>query len=451
MRWLWVLLLLGGCATYSNQSARIREELLRGDVEKALAEIPLEKHEDDVLVLLERGLLLFESGQYEESFALFTRADQRIEELYTKSISREAFAFLSNDQKRPYEGMAHEQVLLHLYAALDMMALGRDDDALVEIRRVGLRLDKLAEARVESERYRYDGFAEWLAAILYAEDDDANGAMVSFRRALRAYETEAESGGIAPPVELIHDHIRAAERFGFAQEATDLRERYPDAAATMVERSPGEGEVILLYESGMISSLVEERVDFPILESDDKDRGGELAPVLVARGGRTHYVVPKNQKVDYWLSIALPVLQPHPTHWTHARARAGDHTAQSFPVHDLSATAQLLFEEGSGTRLLRTVTRALVKYTATKAVKKKNEGLGTLTDILTSISERADTRSWSTLPDRIHMLRLRLPEGEHEVLLEVLDTQGQVAQTATYEAVQVLPGRITLLQHRSYR
>jgi hypothetical protein len=450
LRWLVIVVALSGCATYSDRSARVREALVRGDLEKALTELPAEDEEQDVLRLLERGFLLFELGQHEASFQLLQRADERMEDLYTKSLSREAFAFLSNDATRPYEGMPHERVLLHLYAAENLLALGRNDSALVEVRRVGLKLDRLAASRPNAERYRHDGFAEWLAGLLYAEAGDGNGAMVSARRALRAYESELLHGGPPVPAALVQDHLRWARRFGFADEAVELAARYPEAAAQLDTLRANEGEVVLLFESGIIANLQEQRLDFPVLESDDDDADG-LANVLFARGHRGVYVASDDVKLKYWLSVAIPVLRRSHTHYDAARLRADAAVVESFPVQDLSAIAEVLFEEGQGKRIVRTLARGIVKYVATKTAKDKNEGLGIVANVLTSLSERADTRSWSTLPDRIHMLRLQLPAGRHDLLLEVLDPHGAVGQTASFDDVEVVAGRTTFLRHRAYR
>ena len=451
LRWLVLAVALSGCATYSQQSSKMREALMRGDVAAALSELPDDDDEGDVLRLLERGLLLYELGEHEASFQLLQVADQRMEDLYTKSLSREAFAFLSNDATRPYEGLPHERILLHLYAAENLLALGRNDSALVEVRRVGLQLDRLAAARPEAERYQYDGFAEWLAGLLYAEAGDGNGAMVSARRALRAYESELAHGGLPVPHALVQDTVRWAERFGFAEEIPELAARYPEAMASLDTLRSDEGEVVLLHETGLIAHLEERRLDFPVLESEKDKSSLELAPLLYTRGSREVYVAPKDVKLAYWVSVAIPVLRRTEPELCASRLRTPGAVVESFPAQDLSSIAQLLFDEGEGARLVRTLVRGLAKFAVTKTAKKESEGLGILTNVLTSLSERADTRHWTALPDRIHMLRVQLPAGRHKLVLEALDRRGEVGESATYEDVEVVAGRTTFLRHRSYR
>lgn len=450
IRWAWILILLlvaSGCSTYASKSARLRDAIAAGDYDAALEQ--LDADSDDVLELLQRGLLLSYAGRFTESNDAFHRAEDRIDELYTKSVSREAAAFVTNDATLPYTGWAHERVLLHLYSALNYLSLGERDGALVECRRVGLLLDQMQDGR-EGKRYQQDGFAEYLAGVLYADDGDGNSAMVSARRALSAYDEQQEWLGQPVPELVVHDAIGWAERFNFLQEAEELKERYPEQAASYQPRRADQGDVLLIYESGFVSKLVEIRVDFPILKSDTPD-DEEFAEVVYSRGPKGTYVAPSDVEIDYWVSVALPQMVHEPPFQTHARMRSTDGASVGTePVEDVSAIAQLLFDEKAGNRAVRTIVRGLAKYGMTKAAEEENEALGVIANIFGAATERADTRSWSMLPDKMHMARLRLPEGTHRVVVEVLDVDGQVAQTATFDDVIVRPGDLTLLQHRSY-
>lgn len=449
--WAWTLILVlgaSGCSTYASKSARLRDSIAGGDYEAALEQ--LDADSDDVLELLQRGLLLSYAGRFKESNEAFHRAEQRIDDLYTKSVSREAAAFVTNDATLPYTGWQHERVLLHLYSALNYLSLGDSDGALVECRRVGLLLAQMEETR-GGEHYVDDGFAQYLAGVLYADDGDANSAMVSARRALDAYDAQSEWLGDDVPELVVHDAISWARRFGFTQEAMEIEERYPEQAASYRPREPDEGEVLLLYESGFVSKLVEVRVDFPILKGDSPD-DDDFGEMVYARGPKGVYVAPSNVEIDYWVSVALPKMVHERPLLTHARMRAdGGATATSAPMEDVSAVARLLFDEKSANRTIRTIVRGMAKYGMTKAAENENETLGLIANIFGSVTERADTRSWSMLPDKMHMARLRLPEGTHRVVVEILDRDGQVAQTATFDDVIVRPGDLTLLQHRTYR
>jgi hypothetical protein len=449
---LLVCLVAIGCGSYVSTAVRIRKEAASGNIPSALALLEEQAGDDpDVLNLVERGLLLFYAGRYEECNTLFQLADAKIEDLYTKSISREALAFLTNDATLPYTGYPHEQVLINVYLALSYMTLGDLESALVACRRVGLRLTQMADLRENTSGYTDDAFAEWLTGILYAEDGDGNSALVAARRAERAYDEYGELWGLPKPTQLVTDHILWGRRFGFLQEADELAESHPDAALRAEPRSREDGELLLVYESGTAPLLDEVRISFPILKSDTSDDLDHLADTMYTRGPRGEYVPAHGVKIDYWLDVALPVMVA--TTSTHRRARLlvdGEATETEL-VEDISALAKLTFDEEAGRRTIRTIARALAKYFAVKEVKKRDEFLGWVANITGSATERADTRSWTLLPDRIHMARLRLPAGTYRAVVEVLDDHGEVAQTATFAQVQVLPGELTVIHHRSYQ
>ena len=89
--------------------------------------------------------------KYQESNALVEKATQKMDDLYTKSVSTEVGAFMTNDNAKPYEGEDFERALIHVVGALNYSFLGKRDDALVEARRVEQQLQVLNDARSQSE------------------------------------------------------------------------------------------------------------------------------------------------------------------------------------------------------------------------------------------------------------------------------------------------------------
>src|SRR5690606_30121187 len=65
----------------------------------------------------------------------------------------------------------------------------------------------------------------------------------------------------------------------------------------------------------------------------------------------------------------------------------------------------------------RAIARNVAKHYATKRVREENPLLGLAINIAGAVAERADTRSWRSLPDRIELARLPLPPGEHIVMV----------------------------------
>jgi hypothetical protein len=448
--------LLVGCSTYAQKSTRFRSHADRGDVAGALEDVRKEAGDDpDVLSLLQEGLLAYYVGEYPASVSAFDSAAFKIDDQFTKSISNEALAFLSNDQSRPYDGYPGEQALLHVYAALAYLADGNRRAALVEARAASSQLELLEQVRENRETYTRDAFAEWIAAMLYAEDDDANSCLVSCRRALSAYEEAAEAWGQPLPSGFIDDYARWATRFGFPQERIEIEEKYGERGDGAQRLRRDEGEVVLLFESGWVDHLVEQRIAFPILEGDRYDNHDEFAVVLTQRGPQGVYVVPHGRKVAYWLDVAWPVLAETPATLVQARVTVDSLSATTEPVHDVSAIFRVTFDEGSGTRALRTITRALAKWATVEAIDDDEDTGRQIASFIANIfaagTEVADTRSWTMLPDRIHIAQLRLPEGTHDVTVQILDARGRIGQTLEFDDVKVIGGSRTVLHHRSFR
>lgn len=448
-------LLLGGCSTYADQSARLRAAALDGDRARALTILSEDSDDDpDLLALLQRGLLHYEDGDFAGAIADFARAETALDESYTKSISKEALSFLTNDATRDYVPYPSEQVLLNVYAGLSYLGIGDRQGALVELRKVALRLQQLESLRVDTEGYHDDPFLQWLSAMLFADDDDGNAALVACRRALTAFQTESRIWPRPVPNAFLIDYLRFARRFGFGDEAQELLERYPDLRMPLPAGDTG--EVILIFGCGFVDHLEELRTDFPILESDDPKQNDDYARRVWVRGRRGTYHPRRDVKIDYWLSVAIPVLANTPTHERRARLSSGEFSEDTTEAADLSAVFGLTFDEGEGSRMVRTIARALAKYLAVQAVKKDKDGkdhevAGFFANLVASATERADTRSWSLLPGELQMARLRLPTGDHAMTVDILDDAGHVVRTADYPSVRVVRGEHTVLYQRAYR
>ena len=91
-------------------------------------------------------------------------------------------------------------------------------------------------------------------------------------------------------------------------------------------------------------------------------------------------------------------------------------------IQDLSAITVRDFEEQKPTIMVRMVARGLLKEAAVTAGEAAGERAGGgvggflarvgLRAAVTA-TERADTRSWSTLPAELQLARFRLPAGRH--------------------------------------
>ena len=425
---------LSGCSTYSSQSPVIREALLRDDYEGAIKQIEkIDRSGSELLYCYELGMVLHEQGDYSASNAVFERAEQVFDELYTKSITRELGAITVSETLVKYRGDAFEAVLVNYYKILNYLFLGQLEGALVECRRLNFKLQVIHDA---GETYFVDDpFLQYLTALVYELGGETQDAEVSYRKSVQEYERDAT---LAPPPALLCDAAENARRVGDASLAAEYA-----AAAPCDSVAARSGRVAVMIETGSVARKIENSFTVPIFESDRYDDRDEYCRELSGRRG-VHY--DRRVRIKYWLHVALPALQVDPPlpHRSIVRAaRLPVERAESAPqatavsVEDLDYQAQRAFSESESTIVLRAIARALAKYLASDAASDKNEGLGTIVNLLGVITERADTRSWTTLPATIEMARLDLEPGRYRIDVEVVDPNGHVLVRQSFDEVEV--------------
>ena len=89
-------------------------------------------------------------------------------------------------------------------------------------------------------------------------------------------------------------------------------------------------------------------------------------------------------------------------------------------------------------RMLREVGNAILTIATKKAMEyaadQEDETLGTLVNIVNTLTEKADTRNWQTLPYAIHYARIPLKEGKNTLRLNMQSPRhGRRTQTFTFE------------------
>jgi len=161
--------------------------------------------------------------------------------------------------------------------------------------------------------------------------------------------------------------------------------------------------------------------------------------------------------VEYLLRVSMPRLVETPSEIQSARitAHAEDDTTRlgTWTVlgQNCTALARAAFEEEQGTILFRTIVRGLAKYVAKEqAEKKSGEVAGAIVNLLGVATETADTRCWSTLPDRILVGSLDLPPGRYTLQIELFDRAGTMDDRFEIPGVEIRGGHASFLNYRIY-
>ena len=468
-----LLLWLSGCgAAYSGYMSRSLERLEKSDYQGALDN--LEKPDgktNKLLYHLEKGLILHYQGQYEASNVEFAEAERVSDQLFTRSISRHVAAMVSNDAVIAYRGEEFELALIHYYRAMNYDRLGDRQAALVECRKANQKLEDHAQQAEYELSYKNDAFLQYMTGLFFESEGEWNDAYISYKDALKGYRAYEAAFGLPVPRILLVDLARLAKRLGYEDEVREYTERY-QLEPEEIKPASG-GEIVVFAESGFVPRKHQVEFNMPILKNE-KDIGTlTVAERAVHRYRHQHSY--KRLQVDYWLRVALPEYREVDSQVAEVRLRAGNQSATAVMGEDLAAIAQQSFTEKFNAILWRAVVRSLIKYSASKGIekafaddegdeddedanwveekieKKINEALGSLVNLVTAVTEAADTRSWLSLPRTIHIARLSVPPGIATPTLEFIDARGRVLAAEPLPEVAVSAGAKVFLNVRTFR
>jgi len=439
------LMALAGCASHASTMYGVRDALQSNDLDEARARLAdAGRGTDDLLFALEDGLLLHYAGDPELSNARFEFVDLRVDDLYTKSISRTALSLVTSDLVLRFEPRGIENFLVNYYRALNYLRMWEPEEAWVEWRRLA---SKLRFSRDHGDALYLDPpFFNQLVG-LGLEWDDPGNAYVSMRLAEAGYLDQ----GLAPPPDLIDDLLRLATALGFVEDLDVYRNRYGDRALSSFESRYDQahddtpqtehlGEIVLLVEEGLVAPIEELQVYLPITEERAEravkgNRGAQLqlAEVLAReysagryKGAKKSYS--RDREIAYVLPMSFPVFGVGEPAFDRLSAVAGSEAATARIALRVTDLQRMAFADRLLGIYAKTIGRALIKYIAAAKLEEEAEEeggetagdvVGFLANVVNVATERADTRAWLGLPHRVWMTRLRVAPGQHSVQLQI--------------------------------
>ncbi len=475
-RWRWWRLLLPalalsavcGCATYSSRTADLRPQLSAGNFDAALKTISDGTGKRDrLLSLLEQGLVLHYADRYLESNDALARAEQLAEDLYTKSVSQGALSLVTSDEAIDYRARPFELAMVPYYKALNYLYLGQPQEAVVEARRAELLQAQAVEAtlanvrqedRQDLARIRTDPFLLYFSGMLHEQVGEVNDAFISYRNAAAAYQDLHELLDVDPPPWLGADLARVARRLAFSAELEQARQDYPavfpadgGSARAAPDTARQTGRVVVLIETGYVPQKTQVRFDFPVFGGEAYDDPDYWSWEIYAGMGNFQALT-AGRKVEYWVSVAAPQLQDEVQDAVAGcRLIAGGATVGAVAAANLARQARITFDAEKPTIFFKTILRGLTKYLATRQTRKSaGKVFGWLANAFGAATEKADTRCWSTLPDRVLLGRMDLPPGRHDLHVALLDASGRRIGTQVIRQVEVKPGGWTFVSRRVF-
>ena len=395
-----------GCASFYKTQTAAGEFLARGDYSGAakLFDSSTYGGNNELLYLLDKGYVLHMASQAKESIAVFDSAKRKFEALYAKSISKEAASLLTNDYALEYAGNDFERVVVNVFQALNYLTLGNYVDALVEARDADVILKAVDSQYKIGEKnvYRDDAFVRFFMGIVYEcgnNKEDLNDAYVSY---LKAYELYRQGFfGVNAPNILKENLLTLAEKFD-SRAFENYRGEFKGVQFVSLRDRANYAQVYLIdYDE----ALPEKKEKFFVVP------------------------VPGDQRV---VKIAFPEFAEYTylTQAVHFSAAASNIPAASHDsekVLDAAAVERAILARQKAAYILKTTLKAAGRYaveekSADVIHEKYGDSAALAFDIVSNVFnvlvERADLRTWRTLPAVIRLSRLYLPPGHYDFYIE---------------------------------
>lgn len=444
MRLLALAVFLGalaatGCVSPSSASKRTVNAFI-AQRQFAQAETYLETQKETsygkrnmVLYYLDKGLVQHHAGKYKESDASFDKAERRMDELYTTSLTKASGLLLLNDATMDYAGEPYERALTHVCRALNYVFLGNHDEALVESRKVERFLTELGDKAGSRSVYKDDAFARYLDALLYADAGKRDDARISYQAAKAAYEDYRRTYGTAPP------------RFDF-----------PKAAKNR-------GELVFIHYNGVAPRKIVQTFQvawnqaLPVMRQSGDAEAQDARVLNALNAGFMGSAV----------TVAFPAYTQDPYSIASSEIFVDNQRVGStILMEDVAAIATKTLEQRMGAIKARAIARATIKYilaeaaakAAAKACDAKLSGWqATLCKAAArgvahgaaAASETADTRSWAALPAQIRMARVKVEAGKHDVAVYYKTGTGVTISSQAFSGVMIADHQRTYLSGRT--
>lgn len=413
---------LCGCASYSDRVAQIRSAYYSGGLESAdtLTETALKAGRTDADVLrLEQAMIHLAAGRPQDAEQTLRQVRDKFDELERAELAgqaKAALSYLKDDQTRTYAGEDYEKILIRTFLSLSNLMHDGGDAEAYSLQVID-KQNQIIQAGVDKK----------------GENPKANYQRVALAPYLRGVLREATH----------LDYDDAERSFAtvcswqpqFAAAQADVQR-----AAHGAHSSPGNGVlyVFTLVGRGPYKQVVDE-----VPSTVSLLIAGEI---LGAVGGQT--VTPNVA------TIKVPQVCAQTNEVTSVGV---DIDAQPVGATEtITDVTQLAINQYSAIYpqvVARAVARRMVKKGVLYGAKEAtNVAKGTplnlavdLAGVAWEATETADTRCWGLLPDKIQVLRIELPAGEHQVTLRSLYRTGNESNLTTTQTVSIADGWNTYL------
>jgi hypothetical protein len=379
-------LLALSCASYPDRTHRALADFQRGQLTRAL-----DAYQDPhttgspFLAGAESGTVALASGSWDAAIHNLTAAATEVQDIERtalvspENLGETLVSWTVSEGATTYQGEGYERVLVHAGLAIAYIAKGSLEDARVEVKQSNALLE--SEEKLYKKEYQAGGLGHYLSAITYELDGQLDDAWIDYERMRKkGVGTELADRALARLAKSTH---REGE---LADEARDY-----------VEASAPEGSASIVVIAGI-----------------------GLAPFK----RETTIPVPTPSGLLQW-SVPSYVDRPQLVSGLELSISGGDRAVKTVVVEDIGSVAKENLQDRLAWLMTKATVRTFLKREFTRQLEENAGVLGRIAgDVFQFVTERADLRSWETLPDTWQAARVFLPAGSHDIRLKALGGEG---------------------------
>ncbi|MDD3050281.1 MAG: hypothetical protein PHR06_03975 [Candidatus Cloacimonetes bacterium] len=448
-----ILALLVGCASMSTSKSQylgIDKKLMERDYASALAQIESEKEKgytakDRVLFYLDAGMLAHYNKEYTKSNEYLTQAENAIEELFTKSISKGAASLLLNDNALEYSGEDYEDIYLNVFKALNFIELNNFDAAFVEIRRINHKLnmledkyksmadqynqseDKGANFEIGKNQFHNCALGRYLSMLLYRAEHRFDDANIDLQKIKEAWQLQKH----------IYDFSRAD-----LSDALSATDKAKINIVSFIGNGP-EKKANTLY-------IHTEQNQIIIASTEENPRNKQALTDF-------DVIYWPGVSEGYHFKLQLPYMEKKGSDITKIKVYIDDrYKGELERIESLENVAFETYKIKEPIIYLKTITRTIVKGLLSEKAKSemtKNVDnplasflMRTATDIAVDATENADLRISRFFPAFAHIGEFEVDPGEHTIRIDYINSNGAVSTSDILGTKNVSAGGLNLYE-----
>jgi len=395
---------------------------------------------DRVLYYLDLGMLYHYAYACPSSNEALSSAEEGIDELFTKSISKGAESLLLNDNALDYSGEDYENVYLNIFKALNYLNQKHFDDGFVEVRRADNKLSQLEDKyqkiaddfnkssdakkkfKVADVHFSSSALASYVSLLMYRAEGKFDDARIDAQKIGDAWSTEGSVYDFPQP-----------NLDGYLDETSKARMN----VIGFVGKSPE------LFAHVFTIHTIKDAV---IIYQSDGKKEEKLE------------VIPwQDMKSGYHFKFSLPYMEKKGTTIGKiAIEMNGGEVASLQAIESIENVAQETYKLHEGITYLKTIIRTVVKgllnEKANEELDKKTGGggWGELTRAVTStavdISENADLRLSRYFPAKALVGECLVDPGTYHLVVKYYSLDGRLVHSDDKGAVNVSADSLNLYE-----